>query len=174
MRLAIIDLETSSLDPATGEILEIGLVLIDKDTCTILDVFDQKIHPEHIETADPKALFVNGFNKDDWHDAISLHQALLILSEKVEKAVMMSYCIQFDGSFLDAAYRSTGLQNPLHYHRLDLLTMAWMKIPHSKMQSWALKTVCSYLNIPPENKVHRGMAGAMKAFAVYQRLQEMK
>lgn len=174
MRLAIIDLETSSLDPQTGEILEIGLVLIDKDTCTILDVMDQKITPEFPERADPKALFVNGYQKEDWKDSISLHQALLILSEKVEKATMLSYNVSFDYAFLQAAWRSTGIQDPMNYHRLDLLTMAWMKIPHDKMQSWSLKTVCSYLNIPPEPKVHRGMNGAMKSYEVYRRLAEMK
>jgi DNA polymerase III alpha subunit (gram-positive type) len=174
MRLAIIDIESSGLDPTQHEILEIGLVLIDKDTCTILDVMDQKITPEFPERADPKALFVNGYTKEEWKGSISLHQALLILSEKVQGAIMMSYVIGFDSSFLDTAYRSTGLQNPLHYHRLDLLTMAWMKIPHNKMQSWSLKTVCSYLNIPPENKVHRAMAGTMCAYEVFRRLQEMK
>ena len=173
MRLAIIDIETTGLDAGKHEIIEIGLVLIDKDTCTILDVFDQKIHPEHIETADPKALFVNGYRKEDWHDAISLHQALLILSEKVEKATMLSYNVSFDYAFLQAAWRSTGIQDPMNYHRLDLLTMAWMKIPHNKMQAWALKTVCSYLNIPPEPKVHRGMNGAMKSYEVYRRLMEI-
>jgi DNA polymerase III epsilon subunit-like protein len=173
MRLAIIDIETTGLDAGQHEIIEIGMVLIDKDTCTILDIMDQKIHPEHIETHDPKALWVNGYNKKDWQDAISLHQALLILSEKVEKATMLSYNVSFDYAFLQAAWRSTGIQDPMNYHRLDLLTMAWMKIPHNKMQAWALKSVCSYLNIPPEPKVHRGAAGAMKAYEVYRRLMEV-
>ena len=173
-RIFLCDLETTGLDASRHEILEIGGILFDKDTCTILDVIDIKVKPERPEDGDPKAYFVNGYTKEDWKDAIGLHEAMLIVSEKAEKSLFMSYSVTFDWSFMQAAFKKTGIEDPFHYHRLDLLTLAWSKIPHSKMGSWALKSVCSYLNIPPEPKVHRGMNGAMKSYEVYRRLAEMK
>lgn len=172
MRLAILDLETTGLDPQRDEIIEIGLVICDSKDFTIYDQWDIKIKPERPEDGHPEAYKVNGYCEEDWKDGVTLHQALVLLSERTEKATMLSYNVSFDYGFLQAAYKKTGLRDPMNYHRLDLLTLAWSKIPHDKMQSWALKTVCSYLRIQPEPKIHRGANGAMKAYEVYRRLTE--
>lgn len=172
MRLAIIDLETTGLDPQKHEIIEIGLVVVDSEDYTILDQWDAKVRPERPQDGHPEAYKVNGYNEGEWKDAVSLKWALLLLNERVEMATMLSYNVSFDYGFLQAAYKQCGLKDPMNYHRLDLLTMAWMTIPHHKMQSWALRSVCAYLRIPPEPKVHRGANGAMKAYEVYRRLTE--
>lgn len=173
MRLAIIDLETTGLDPQHNEIIEIGLVLCDSDDFTIYDQFDIKVLPERPEDGHPKAYEVNGYNEEEWKDAVSLHTALLALAERVQTATLMSYNVSFDYGFLQAAFKKTGIIDPMYHARLDLLTLAWSKIPHHKMQSWALKTVCAYLRIPPEPKIHRGANGAFKAYEVYRKLTEM-
>lgn len=173
MRLAIIDLETTGLDPQTHEIIEIGLVVVDSEDYTILDQWDAKVRPERPQDGHPEAYKVNGYTKEEWIGAMTLDQALLALSERMTMATMLSYNVSFDYGFLQAAYRKTGLKDPMNYHRLDLLTLAWSKIPHHKMQSWALRSVCAYLRIPPEPKIHRGANGAMKAYEVYRRLTEI-
>lgn len=172
MRLAIIDIETTGLDPSFHEIIEIGMVLIDRETFTILDVMDVKVKPKRPEDGHLEAYKVNGYCEEDWKDAISLEEALALLASKTEKALMLSYNVSFDYAFLQAAFQKAGIKDTMHYHRLDLLTIAWVTIPHEKMQSWALKSVCSYLGILPEPKIHRGMNGAMKSYEVYRRLTE--
>lgn len=173
MRLAIIDLETTGLDPAIHEIIEIGLVVCDSKDYTIYETFDIKIKPERPEDGHPKAYEVNGYTAEEWEDAVTLRQALILLTERMEKATLMAYNVSFDYGFLQAAFRKHEIVDPMNYHRLDLLTLAWSKIPHDKMQSWALRSVCAFLRIPPEPKVHRGANGAMKAYEVYRRLTEI-
>lgn len=172
MILALIDLETTGLDPETHEIIEIGLVVCDSKNFTILDEWDIKIKPEHPETGHPKAFEVNGYNEEEWKDAVDLRTGMDWLARKVKGATMMSYNISFDQGFLQAAFKKTGILDPMSYHRLDLLTLAWSKIPQTRISSWSLKNVCTHLGITPEAVVHRGAAGAGKAFEVYRALME--
>lgn len=173
MILALIDVETTGLDPEEHEIIEIGLIVCDSKNFTILDEWDVKIKPEHPETGHPKAFEVNGYNEEEWKDAVTLQQGMDWLARKVPGYTMMSYNVSFDLGFLQAAFKKTGVKDPMNYHRLDLLTLAWSKLPHSKMAGWSLKNVCSFLGIEPEPKVHRGANGARKAYEVYKTLMEV-
>ena len=165
MNIVIIDLETTGLDPAKHEILEIGAVKVDTG-----ETFECKVHPLHIKEADPKALEINGYKKEDWEEAFLLPNALKLLNEFLGKdtVYLMTYNITFDWGFLREAYESTGIKAPFHYHKLDLLTLAWSKLPPGS--SLSLKNVSSILGLDPEPPVHRALNGAMKAKEVYEKL----
>lgn len=171
MRIALIDLETTGLDPDKHEIIEIGCVLFDDRTFEILCELDIRVIPEHIETADPKALQVNGYRPEDWKDAVPLYKALgLLRAITSEETKFCAHNMIFDWGFLAAAMKKTGLEMPFERHRIDLFTLAWAHIPHEKMRSWSLKTICAYLQLVPEPKVHRAINGARTAYTVYKRL----
>ncbi len=82
--LAFIDVETTGFDSDTAEIIELGLVLakMRDGELVVTDQLDLKIRPEHIETAEPGALRVNGYNEADWLFAVSLPDAMKIFAEK--------------------------------------------------------------------------------------------
>jgi DNA polymerase III epsilon subunit-like protein len=61
------------------------------------------------------------------------------------------------------------MADPFHYHRLDLLTLAWDRLPPGAFLS--LKKVCERLDIPPEPDLHRALAGALSAFKVLKKLK---
>lgn len=170
MIVALVDLETTGLNGNADEIIEIGCIVFDTKTMEILDTMDVKVLPEHIETASPRALEVNGYVEEAWVDAVTLHQAIMTLSEKTRGTTLMAYNVTFDWSFLKTAFETTGHPNEMDYHRLDLLSIAWARLPHHKVSSWSLKTVCIYLGIAPEPKVHRAIHGAEAAYEVYRKL----
>lgn len=167
-KIAIIDVETTGLDPDVAEIIEIGMVVFDSRTMAIEKTFEVKVKPERIEDAHPKALEVNGYNEAEWEDAMTLYQAMLRLSEEVDsKTIFCAHNMIFDWAFLRAAEKKTGITLPFDYHKIDLLTLAWGKIPHHKIFSWSLKTICTYYGIPPEPKMHRALMGALHEYAVF-------
>ena len=125
--IAITDVETTGLDFAIQEIVEIGLVVIDQQTLEILNTLDVKVKPEHIETADDFALKVNGYNKTDWKDAITLKEAMSIYGEKTKGAIFCAHNVTFDWSFIFEVFKKTGVKNQMDHHRIDLFTMIWMK-----------------------------------------------
>lgn len=59
-KLAIIDLETSELNPETQEILEAGMITAEQPDLNIVKAYEAKVKPLHVENADTKALELNG------------------------------------------------------------------------------------------------------------------
>lgn len=169
MNFFILDLETTSLDSSTGEIIDIGCV----NTVTGA-TFECKVLPLHIKEADPESLKINGYKPEDWEEAFLLPHALQLLSEFVDSgtddtpAYMMAYNVSFDRSFLEKAYKDCNLPYPFHYHHLDLLTLAWFRLP--ECERFSLRETCSRLGIPPEPPIHRALAGAQCAYEVYKKL----
>lgn len=171
MKIALIDLETTGLSYRKHEIVEIGCVIFDSETLKIEKEFTTKVLPEHLETADPKALEVNGYDPEGWQiNAEPLGAALTALSLHTAGTHFMAQNVCFDWAFLQEASIKTGVPFAFERLKIDLPSIAFGKIPHDKMQSWSLKALCAYLGIPPEDKVHRALSGARKAYEVYKTL----
>jgi DNA polymerase-3 subunit epsilon len=178
--LAFIDLETTGLDPEKHEILEIGLVLA-RQTLTpgrgsqveLIEEVEWKVKPEHIETAEPEALRINRYNEADWLFASSLQQVIEALAEKTNDAIMIAQNVTFDWGFLERAFRRTGVQNKMHYHRLDLLSMAYAKLYHSeKLTKFNLASLAEYFGLKNE-RAHTALADTRVTYEVYKKLLEV-
>lgn len=168
--IAITDVETTGLDPATQEIVEIGLVVVNQQTLEILDTLDIKVHPEHLETATEFALKLNGYNKPDWQNALTLQAAISLYGDKTKGAIFCAHNVTFDWSFISEAFKKTGVKDQMDYHRIDLFTMAWMKFRTSGLEKFNMNEVAKYLGIPEEPMPHRAINGTMTAYEVYKRL----
>lgn len=175
--LAFIDLETTGLSPERHEIIEIGAIIARQvpvsgrgNTLEVIEEIDLKVKPEHLETSDPGALAVNGFNEMDWLFAVDLKKALEILSAKATGAILVAQNVTFDWSFLEKAFSQTGLENPLDFHRIDLLSMAYAKLYHDeKAQKFSLRALCEYFDIKNE-RAHSALADIRAEYEVYKRL----
>ncbi|MEK7194999.1 MAG: 3'-5' exonuclease [Patescibacteria group bacterium] len=168
--LAITDVETTGLDVRRHEIIEIGLVLVDQETFEIKDTLDIKVIPTHLETADPKSFLISGFRPDHWPEAIPLKDAMTQYSAKTEGAVFASWNITFDWQFIEEAFRTTRVRDGIDYHRIDLPTIAWLKLRNAGLEKISLKEICKLYGIEPEPSPHRGINGAMKAYEVLKKL----
>lgn len=175
MKICIIDVETTGLNWRQHEIIELACVIFDDQTFTILDSFDTKVVPRfpwHTDS-EMKAYEVNGYSPDDWKDAVAVTTALTELRRRAKGSILCAYNLTFDLGFLSEASRKTCIPLPFDRPKIDLLSMAWARIPHAKLQNWSLRAVCTYLGIPPEPKVHRAMGGCMAEYAVYRKLMEV-
>lgn len=168
MKYAIVDLETTGLNPYKHEIIEIGAVIFNPENLNTTIEVNVKVKPEG--TCDPKAALVNGYTDEKWIDAKPIKDVLKELAPKWQGAVFMAYNNTFDWSFMQAAYQKIGVHDPFHYHRLDIMTIAWSHLPVGS--SLSLKNVCTALGIPPEPAVHRAINGALSAFEVYKALRK--
>ncbi len=169
------DLETTGELPSRHEMLEIGLVLFHPKTFAILDTFNTKVRPEHIETAKPEALAVNGYREENWSDAVSLADAMKTYGEKTQGAVFCSYNVSFDWPFIAEAFHRCGLPNPMmtreNHDRLDVLTLAWQKgLKHES--SFSLRSACKLFGVPPEPEPHSALNGAMTAYELWKKLEK--
>lgn len=170
MKIALIDLETTGLCPSKHEIIEIGLIVFDSKNYQILEEWSTKVKPFYPENGDPKAYDCNGYTDQEWKDAPQILPILEKLSEKVQGCILMAYNISFDSAFLEYNFEKYGIKNPFSYQKMCLMSLAFGKVPHDKVYSWSLRTICTYLGITPEPKTHRGANGAKKAYEVYVKL----
>ncbi len=178
--LAFTDLETTGLDFHKHEIIEIGCIvarqapaLIGGPKLEVIEEFLLKVKPEHIEKADPVALKINGYNEADWKDAISLKDAMEIFAGKTINASIIAQNVSFDWMFIDEAFRSTGVENKMHYHKLDVISFALAKLyDKPDAQKFSLRALCKYFGIRNE-KEHSALADIRATFEVYKKLTEM-
>ena len=167
---ALTDVETSGLDYTIHEIVEIGLVLFDPDTLEVIKVFECKVKPAKPEVFDPKARAVNGYNEDDWLQAISLQKAMAVYGEMTKDAVFCAYNVTFDWGFINEAFKKTGNVCQMHYHRFDIMSMAWILLASKGLSRFSMRNVAQYLSIPEEPEPHRAINGAMTEFEIFKAL----
>ena len=170
--LAFIDIETTGLNMIEHEIIEIGCVIADQKL-NVLEEFELKIKPEHIENADKTALKINRYNEKDWEAGYSLEDAIKIFSEKVKDCIMIGQNVAFDSSFIEYALAKLKSVNTMHYHKLDTISIAWAKL-HKKpdLDRFSLREMCKLFGIENKNP-HSALSDARATFELYKKLMSL-
>ena len=78
---SFVDTETTGPD-LRHELTEIGLIKVSGYNFSVLEEWEAKIKPKHIELADPEALKMNHYKEEDWRDALELETAMKIFWRK--------------------------------------------------------------------------------------------
>ena len=164
--LAFLDLETTGLDPARHEILEIGVVRVRGDSLAELDRLGLRVRPEHLETADPAALALNGYSDAAWADAASLSEALRRLALLLDGTYLAGHNVAFDRAFLDAAWARTGVARPnVDHHLLDTASLAWPLLTAGVVDSLSLGKLGEQLGLEGGTP-HRALDDAERSLAL--------
>lgn len=172
--MAITDIETTGLDDQIHEIVEIGLAMVDQNTLALLDEFEIKVRPIHLETAETAALELNGYNEKDWVNASELKTAIGLYAKRTAEAIFLGHNMTFDWSFLSRAFKKTDTKILMDYHRIDLFSLAWFKAPSLPgLTQLNLNKLCKYFRIPEEPKPHRALNGVRSELAVLRKLRAL-
>lgn len=170
--LAFIDIETTGINVIKHEIIEIGCV-ITTPKLKIIEKFELKIKPEHIESADKTALKINHYNPEDWISASTLEDTMKILSKKVKDCIMVGQNVAFDSSFLDFAFSKLELENTMHYHKLDTISIAWAKLhKNKKIKRFSLREMCELFDIKNKHP-HSALSDAYATYELYKKLMKL-
>ncbi len=173
--LAFIDLETTGLNPDKHEIIEIGCLVVRQPQVAggnfeVIDELDIKVKPLHLERAEPEALRINGYNEADWLFAVELSQALSALAGKTDNAIMVAQNVTFDWSFLHRAFETTGVQNRMHFPKIDLISIAFGKLYNdTRIERYNLRELARFFNVENE-KAHSAMSDIRTTFEIYKKL----
>lgn len=174
--LAFIDIETTGRDIVKHEIIEIGCLIVKPDESgnfEIKEEIEMKVQPKHIETAEPEALNVNGYNPSEWMFALTLEQAMKNLGEKTKDAVMVAHNVGFDYSFLAKAFADTEIENQMFYANLDTISIAAAKLHNNPaVKRYSLRSLCDYFGVRNE-RAHTALADARATFEVYKKLMAL-
>jgi DNA polymerase III epsilon subunit-like protein len=141
----VIDCETTGLDDAEHEIIEICIKGIDGAI-----VFQSKIKPRHIETAHPKALEINGYNEEDWADAPYFSDVAEEIAGILKWCIWIGHNPSFDLGFVKAELKRVDeeLLKGIGYHTVDTVGLAETQLSDIGLDSLSLINVCKFLRIP--------------------------
>ncbi len=166
--LLFLDLETTGLNPGTNEITEIGALLVSPGDFKILETFQTRVMPTHLETASPEALVIGHFDLEIWKkEAIALEPALKRLSEIGQKSILAGFNLTFDWAFLQTAFNQVGMEDPFYYHRYDVMSAAFSVLyDEPGLTKFSLSEMCRFFNVT-NRAAHTAFADAEATFEVY-------
>ena len=174
--LAFIDIETTGLDRDTHEIIELAAVItrMKDGELIVIDQIDLKIQPKTIETAEPQALRINGYNEADWLFAVSLEDAMKEFAKKTEGAIFVAHNLTFDYGFVETALKRTVTENKMHFHKLDTIALAF-GILHTNddISKLSLRALCEKYGIE-NKKAHSAFSDAYATYEVFKKLMNLK
>lgn len=179
--MAFIDLETTGLDPERHEIIEIGVIIVRQtftaDNQAVFEVIEEleyKVKPEHLETAEPEALRINGYNESEWLFSADLKAVMQIVADKTADCIMVGQNVFFDWSFLKEAFKKTGVSCRMHFQRLDLISMVFAKFYHDQtLERYNLNALAKFFGVENE-RAHSALADIRATFEIYKKLLAKK
>ncbi len=175
--LAFIDVETTGVDHEKHEIIELALIVVKQKeregkgpSIEIVGEYEWKIKPERLEDAEEEALRINGYNEVDWLFAGPLNNVLEDFNKKAEGCIFVSHNLTFDYNFIMQAYKKTGIENRMHYGKLDTISLAFGRLYDApQANKFSLKFLCELLKV--ENvKAHTALADTRALVEVYKKL----
>ena len=171
--IAFIDLETTGLDHTKHEICDVGIYLVDAVHAQVEDIFSEKVRIEHPEYIEQAARQKNGYNEEEWKNAMPLTVAMRLVDDRLRRSkVVGGYnIIPMDRRFLWMAYRKVNLPRPPHIRFFDLYPMARRRLKKRdpRPENYQLSTVAQFLGLEPEPAIHRARNGARLAFEVWKK-----
>lgn len=146
--IAILDTETTGLNPNDHEIIDVAVLRVDPRSLAIEAELALRVRAVHPERVTPDALAVNGFDPKRWDGAVGIGRAMLEVQEMTRGCVLAGHNVGFDVEFVHAASRRAGLgELEVHHHRIDTGTLAWPLLQAGAVDSLRLDALCAYFGV---------------------------
>lgn len=131
--LHFIDTETTSLDPRTGEIIQIAIITIRRPDDNDRQIYNKKITMKCPEQADPVSLRINNYSDEAWANSIPWGEAVETIQNILSEGTIIGHNVKFDYQYI-----VEGLNGHRISHRLidtQMLMMEHLPIPWTSLKS---------------------------------------
>lgn len=162
------DLETSSLKPEDGCVIEIAAIRTDSKGNILASFCDRVIPDREVK---PSVAKINGYNKETW-GGVPFHSAIASFNRSIvrpfsDKAVFVGHFCDFDRNFLSSDCIRFGLEIPLQ-SRAWICTgnLVWPFLFNDQLSSRKLVDIARFMNIPTEG-AHTASGDAKMCCDVY-------
>ena len=178
---AIVDVETTGLDPNYNEIIDIGLILMDQ-VFEVKGRFYTKVNPSFPDRIHPVAKQINGYDQHRWKKENALSEEVTVikltdfLQNYEKKPIFIAFNSWFDASFVRKLFSDYGQQfdDWFDYRVLDIPSMA-LACGYFPQGSEFNTHLAEILKIEPETNdplMHTGESGVNFNYAILKSLKE--
>jgi DNA polymerase-3 subunit epsilon len=176
--LLVLDLETTGRDPIVHSTIEIGAVLLDRESLEEIDSWSALVRRQERNGTDTRAMMLHGRSLEEIEGGKDAKDAVAeFLSRFGTDYLVAGWNVGFDVQFLRALLRSTGNNeafDKIDYHRVDvwgiaqfLKTIGWFKSDVS-----SLSCLCQELGLS-RAEAHSGLEDARLTATALRRLVEI-
>jgi DNA polymerase III epsilon subunit-like protein len=171
--LAFIDTEMTGV-ALDNELTEIAVVRVNPFNFSIMEEWEVKIKPFNLKNADPEAIKINGYNEEDWEDALPEEEAMKKFLEKTEGTMLVGHNIAMDWYYIYKALLRYKLSPTFFYKSLDTFTIAWSKLRNeTSLKAFSLKELSMHFGIN-QDKPHTALDDAKTTYKVFLNLIDAK
>jgi DNA polymerase-3 subunit alpha (Gram-positive type) len=164
--LLFLDSETTGLSADFNEAIEWACVLTKPDGITVIETYEAKVKPLHMDRFDAKAKEVNGYNEAEWADAPPAALTAAGLHSIAKDAILVGQNVSFDEGFLTAFLKQRDLKPSWHYHKVDTMGLAWPLIKSGAIDGLSLANLAKWAGVE-QTKPHRAMSDVLCVQKVY-------
>lgn len=136
-----IDIETTGLNPAIHEIIEVAIIFDDRER------YHRFIKPKRLEFADPIALTINKFHDraGSWKEAITHEQLAFDLACLLHKRMIIGHNPFFDMLFIYELLEQHGEQLQSRNPLIDTITLAHEHLQPVGLKKLSLDSIRAFL-----------------------------
>ena len=148
--ITFFDTETTSLDPTTGEIVQIATLTEYPDGRLV--EWSTKVKPKLVPgTYQDAALKINGYNEHDWADAPTMEEVAVDIISRLRWGPLVAHNANFDIRFIenclarDTKWSRGNTTDPfkkkfrLGYPVIDTVALAYLMIPTERQSLMSLR-----------------------------------
>ena len=168
-----LDTETTGLDPAVNEVIEVAVVREEvpypyTGPGTITETRCWKVAPQHIETASPEALKVNGYTPEAWAGAVPFGDIAEELVGLLKGGTLIGHNPKFDTGFVTAELKRAGMEPKISHRTIDTTTVAFMAWGLDGKLKLSLDSLRDHLGLSREG-AHTALQDALDCREVFYR-----
>jgi len=167
-----VDCETTGLDTAVHEVIEIAIILEYPNGHT--EEWSTKIKPERLKDAEPKALEINGYadHPEEWDGAPPLHEVAPAILQMLEGCILVGHNVSYDRDILKRNIERTPIPvRRFSYHTIDTVTLVYEHLVPCGLDKVSLKSACDFIGVKlSKADAHTAMGDIRATRALYHTL----
>lgn len=160
--LAFLDIEATSADPKTAQIIEIGLVIKNEEG-KIVDHFNSLINPAG--KIPPDIVELTGITDKMTLNSPEFHEVAEKVYQKLVGTRIVAHKVEFDFEILKNSFNRLGKE----FSNKTICTLKLAKNLAPEMSSYSLASLCAFFGIPLK-KNHRAMEDAEAVAHLFENL----
>lgn len=157
VRLVVLDLETTGLNPAKDQVIAIGAVVIHRNAIDLRDQFDLILRRPELDITE--TVLIHGIGPEALTEGHETEDALVHLLEWLDGDPILAYHAAFDKKFLEKAVRQR-LGYAMSHRWLDVAELLPLFFPNAETGGRGLDHWSEYFGLQASTR-HHAAADAM-------------
>ncbi|MFM8794855.1 MAG: exonuclease domain-containing protein, partial [Acidimicrobiales bacterium] len=165
---AVVDVETTGLDPGADRILQMAAVVVDSRG-RVVEEFETVVRPESPDEYEHGAEHIHGISREMVEQGMPLRNALQNFLSVVDGRILAAHNARFDVSFLHAESRRVGLEWKVSRY-VDTLQLS-RRTDTSSGRRHNLEALCEHYGVT-RARAHEASSDAKAAASILLKLIE--